>query len=341
MGAVEGVVIPVGGRDFAIPGYMVWAALLYAASGSLVSWRFGRPLVRLGADRYAREAEFRSALVQGSERAEGIALSNGEADARRGLEASLATLIAVLRQIAFARARLTWVTAAYGWGALVFPIIVAAPGYFAGRLTFGELMMVVGAFNQVQASLRWFVDNTGAIADWRAALLRVMTFAGRCSTSTRFTRAPASSSAGRTPTASARRGEVECHNGPIALAPPRLELGPGERVLDPRQARAQGARPLPRGRRACGAPAPADRGAARPRGRLPDAAAVPAGGHAPGRPDLREATTTRRSGPRSSAPSSPPSPATSTASRAGTATSVSASRRSSATRGCSSPGRNG
>ena len=42
----EGVVIPVGGRDLAIPGYMVWAALLYALTGSLLSWRVGRPLVQ-------------------------------------------------------------------------------------------------------------------------------------------------------------------------------------------------------------------------------------------------------------------------------------------------------
>jgi len=170
------VVLPIGGRDLAIPGYMVWAALLYAASGSLISWRVGRPLVSLGTDRYAREAEFRAAVVQAAQRAEGIALSNGEAERRRILEASLGSLVAILRQVAFARARLTWVTASYGWVALVFPIIVAAPGYFAGRLTFGELMMVVGAFNQVQTSLRWFVDNTGTIADWRAALLRVMNF---------------------------------------------------------------------------------------------------------------------------------------------------------------------
>ncbi|MBB5222264.1 putative ATP-binding cassette transporter [Amaricoccus macauensis] len=170
------VVIPIGDRDLAIPGYMVWAALLYAASGSFISWRIGRPLVRLGTDRYAREAEFRAAVVQASQRAEGIALSNGEAGSRRVLVASLESLVAVLRQIAFARARLTWVTASYGWVGLVFPIIVAAPGYFAGRLTFGELMMVVGAFNQVQSSLRWFVDNTGTIADWRATLFRVMSF---------------------------------------------------------------------------------------------------------------------------------------------------------------------
>jgi vitamin B12/bleomycin/antimicrobial peptide transport system ATP-binding/permease protein len=34
--------------------------------------------------------------------------------------------------------------------------------------------MVIGAFNQVQQSLRWFVEHFHQIADWRATLLRVM-----------------------------------------------------------------------------------------------------------------------------------------------------------------------
>jgi putative ATP-binding cassette transporter len=42
-------------------------------------------------------------------------------------------------------------------------------------MTFGGLMMVVGAFQQVQSALRWFVDNLSRIADWRATLLRVVT----------------------------------------------------------------------------------------------------------------------------------------------------------------------
>ncbi|PZQ45816.1 MAG: glycosyl transferase family 1 [Rhodovulum sulfidophilum] len=229
----EGVVLPIGGRDIVIPGYMVWAALIYAVSGSLISWQLGRPLVRLGSDRYAREADFRFALVQGSERAEGIALSNGEVDSRRALEASLGTLVSVLRRMAFARARLTWVTAGYGWVALVFPIIVAAPGYFAGRLSFGELMMVVGAFNQVQQSLRWFVDNTGAIADWRATLLRVMNFRQAL-----LDLDGVEASAGlieRREGASDRfvldAVRVETRHGGVSLVPPRLEVEPGERVL--------------------------------------------------------------------------------------------------------------
>ena len=228
-----GVVIPIGDRDIAIPGYMVWAALLYAISGSVISWRVGRPLVRLGADRYAQEAAFRSTLVQASERAEGIVLSNGEADSRRGIEASLDVLVGLLRQVAMARTRLTWVTAGYGWVAIVFPIIVAAPGYFAGRLTFGELMMVVGAFNQVQSSLRWFVDNTGTIADWRAALLRVMNFRQAL-----LGLDAAEAGAGlieRTESEGDRLTledvRVESRHGSIALDTPRLEIAPGERVL--------------------------------------------------------------------------------------------------------------
>ena len=71
---------------------------------------------------------------------------------------------------------LTWVTAGYGWFTLVAPILVAAPLYFAGNLTFGGLMLASGAFMQVQSSLRWFVDNFSTIADWRATLLRVAGF---------------------------------------------------------------------------------------------------------------------------------------------------------------------
>ncbi|HET9069457.1 MAG TPA: SbmA/BacA-like family transporter, partial [Amaricoccus sp.] len=229
----EGVVIPVGGRDLAIPGYMVWAALLYAISGSLVSWRVGRPLVRLGADRYAREAEFRASLVQGSERAEGIALNNREADVLRGLEASLATLVTALRQIAFARMRLTWVTAGYGWVGLVFPIVVAAPGYFAGRLTFGELMMVVGAFNQVQQSLRWFVDNTGQIADWRATLLRVMNFRNALNELDAVEAQAGLIERSEHPDGGFRLDavRVETRHGAVTLAPPLIEVARGERVL--------------------------------------------------------------------------------------------------------------
>ena len=168
------VVFAVGDRSFRIPGYMVWCALAYAIGGSFAAWRVGRPLIALNATRYAREAELRFALVRVSENAEGIALHGSEAQEGRILDRTVDRVVLVMRELANGLTRLTWVTSGYGWLALVAPILVAAPGYFGGGLSFGGLMMVIGAFNQVQQALRWFVDNFPHIADWRATLLRVV-----------------------------------------------------------------------------------------------------------------------------------------------------------------------
>jgi putative ATP-binding cassette transporter len=172
----EQVVFSLGGDPFTIPGYLVWCALAYAISGSWLTWWVGRPLIRINAERYSREADLRFALVRINESAEGISLYGGEPDERRALNQPVERVVEITRQLANGLARLTWITSGYGWLALVVPILVAAPGYFHGTLSFGGLMMVVGAFNHVQTALRWFVDNFPRIADWRATLLRVVTF---------------------------------------------------------------------------------------------------------------------------------------------------------------------
>lgn len=172
----EGMVFNVQGWSFSIPGYMVWCALVYSGTASWLSWRVGRPLVKLNADRYAHEADLRFALVRVNEHANGIALYGGERDENNRLHRELDQVLGVLRKLASGVTRLTFVTDGYGWFAIVVPIIVAAPGYFTGDISFGGLMMVVGAFSQVQQALRWFPDNFSSIADWRATLIRVASF---------------------------------------------------------------------------------------------------------------------------------------------------------------------
>lgn len=166
----------IAGHHVVIPGYMVWCAIGYALIGSGLTWLVGRPLIGLNVLRQAREADFRFALVRVSESAESIALYGGEADERRLLDRSLRPVIEAMRRLSGSVARLTWITSGYSWLAIVVPVIVAAPGYFGGQLSLGGLMMVVGAFNYVQNSLRWFVDNFARLADWRAALGRVAAF---------------------------------------------------------------------------------------------------------------------------------------------------------------------
>jgi vitamin B12/bleomycin/antimicrobial peptide transport system ATP-binding/permease protein len=168
--------LSIGGPSIVIPGYMVWCALIYAGAGSLLSWRVGRPLVHLNAERYAREAEFRFALVRLNEEIEGVTLYGGESDERERLDSIFSTVVAAMERIVLATTGLTWVTAGVGWLAIVAPILVAAPAYFHSAMSFGELMMIVGAFNQVQQALGWFTANFSSIADWQATLLRVASF---------------------------------------------------------------------------------------------------------------------------------------------------------------------
>ena len=228
-----GIVLTFAGHSLAIPGYMVWAALLYAVTGSWLSWRVGRPLVALNASRYAWEAEFRAALVRTHEAAHCVALYGKERDEQRHLLAHLTEVLATMRQIIFASVRLSWVTAGYGWAALVVPILVASPGYFGGKLSFGDLMMVVGAFQQVQQALRWFVDNAGTIADWRATLLRVTSFRDALTLLEGWEKRGDRIEFAEDPTGRLRFRNLSINTpaGPARLAEGDVEVKPGERVL--------------------------------------------------------------------------------------------------------------
>jgi len=166
----------IAGRVVPIPGYMVWAGVLYAGSASLLSYWVGRNLIGRNAERYAREADLRFSLVRVNEHIDAISLAAGEVEEARRIKLNLAAVLAATRGLVIGHTNLTWVTAGYGWLTIVAPILVAAPLYFSSSLTFGGLMMAAGAFIQVQSSLRWFVDNFGTIADWRATLLRVASF---------------------------------------------------------------------------------------------------------------------------------------------------------------------
>jgi putative ATP-binding cassette transporter len=165
----------IGGISLAIPGYMVWCALLYAATGSWITWRVGNRLVGINSWRCQRESEFRFALFQTNQRAAKTG-SFAHEDEEKRLSHNLENVLGMVREIVGATARLTWITAGYGWISVVAPIVIASPAYFGGKMSFGDLMVVVGAFCQVNQSLRWFVDNFALLAEWRAVLSRVIKF---------------------------------------------------------------------------------------------------------------------------------------------------------------------
>jgi putative ATP-binding cassette transporter len=168
--------VQIGGTEYAIPGYMLWAALFYSVLGSVLSYWVGGSLVQRNAERYAREGDLRASLVRTSDHLDAIALAGGEADETRRVEVHFDAVLAATVRLIAGLVNLTWVTAGFGWITVVAPVLIAAPLYFSGKISFGGLMMAAAAFQQAQGSLRWFVDNFGALADWRATLLRVASF---------------------------------------------------------------------------------------------------------------------------------------------------------------------
>ena len=169
----DNMVLAFGTHEVNIPGYMVWFALAYSLAGSLLTYWIGRPLIHLNADRYTQEASLRFSLVRIDDGAQSIALNKSEHTEYVEAETIFEKVQLCSKRLSNTLAQLTFVTSAYGWGTFVAPVIAAMPAYFSGSLSLGGLMMVVGAFGQVQQALRWFVDNFPRIADCRATLTRV------------------------------------------------------------------------------------------------------------------------------------------------------------------------
>ena len=70
------------GNEFAIPGYLVWGALIYAIFGTALTQWIGSPLVNLDFKQQRFEADFRFNLVRVRENSEQIALLQGESAER-------------------------------------------------------------------------------------------------------------------------------------------------------------------------------------------------------------------------------------------------------------------
>ena len=166
----------IGSQSYQIPGYLVWAALIYAVLGTWITHLVGRPLIQLNFNQQRYEADFRFSLVRLRENAEEVTLLAGEGAEEARLRDRFGWVIRNWYDIMRRRKRLTFLTAGYSQVALIFPFIVVSPIYFFGSLTLGGLMQIVSAFGQVQSALSFFVSAYTAIADWKAVLNRLSGF---------------------------------------------------------------------------------------------------------------------------------------------------------------------
>jgi vitamin B12/bleomycin/antimicrobial peptide transport system ATP-binding/permease protein len=161
------------GTTYAIPGYLLWAALTYAVAGTVITHLIGRPLTMLNFDQQRYEADFRFNLVRVRENSEQIALLRGETLENGRLLTRFEKVASNWYAIMSRQKWLTLFTSGYTQFSIIFPIAVVSPAYFAGAMQLGGLVQTAAAFATVQTALSFFVSIYPTFAQWRAVVARL------------------------------------------------------------------------------------------------------------------------------------------------------------------------
>jgi vitamin B12/bleomycin/antimicrobial peptide transport system ATP-binding/permease protein len=165
--------VTIAGSTVTIPGFLVIAAVLYAAiaSGSIMS--IGRGFVQVSEDKNQAEAEYRYTLTRVRENGESIALLGGEQEERDGIDRTFGKVLRQWARLAGQHMRTTLVSQGSSLIAPVVPVLLCAPKFLDGSMTLGQVMQAASAFTIVQTAFGWLVDNYPRLADWNACARRI------------------------------------------------------------------------------------------------------------------------------------------------------------------------
>jgi putative ATP-binding cassette transporter len=214
-----------------IPGYMVWAALIYAVVGSVLTHLVGRPLIGLDFNQQRFEADFRFSLVRLRENSEGVALYRGEQEELGGLRQRFGAVVGNWWKLMLKQKQLTWLTSFYGQLAIIFPLVVASPRFFAGQVPLGHIFQTASAFGQVQGSLSWFISAYRDFAMWKATVDRLIGFAAAVSQAHEEARRPQGERVEGDERLSLDHLALQLPHGGELLTDTSLALEPGKDVL--------------------------------------------------------------------------------------------------------------
>ncbi len=213
-----------------IPGYMLWAAILYAGIGSVLAHLIGRPLIRLNNLQQGVEADFRSNLIRLREEAEGITLYGAEEQERRHALDRFTLLYDNFRRLIRRNARYVLYQLLFGQLAYGLSLLLASPRYFSGAILLGALIQISNAFERVNEALSWLIGSYPVYAEWRATADRLV----ELSRAIRAEAIPALGARiglGRNDTTELKELKISLPDGSDLIAPATLSLKPHEAVM--------------------------------------------------------------------------------------------------------------
>lgn len=159
-----------------IPGYLVWVSLMYALVGTYLTHIIGKPLSAILFKGEKKEADFRYQLIRTRENAEAIAMYDAGEFEKDGILEKFEKIVKNTKEMIFREMKITSFVSFYGQIAVILPIIVLAPKYFAAAITLGVLMQTISAFREINTALSWIIESYVDIAKLKSVVERLYGF---------------------------------------------------------------------------------------------------------------------------------------------------------------------
>ncbi|MEY6430812.1 ABC transporter transmembrane domain-containing protein [Thioalkalicoccus limnaeus] len=166
-------VIAFSGVLWSISPLLFVVAMLYAATGSAMTWLLGRTLIGLNYDQLDREANFRARLVHVRENAESIALLQREGRLRIRLHDRLERLTANFQRIIEVNRNLGFFTTGYNYLIQIIPALIVAPMFIRGQAEFGVITQSAMAFGHLLGAFSLIVTQFQSISVYTAVIARL------------------------------------------------------------------------------------------------------------------------------------------------------------------------
>jgi putative ATP-binding cassette transporter len=226
--------LPLFGINFAFPGYLIIAAIVYAGVGTLVAHWIGWRLIGFNFNQQRYESDFRFAIVRAADHSEPVALMRGEAVERNELGRRFANLVRNWTALVARQTKLTAFTAGYGHVSTLVPTLIVSPAYLVGAIPLGTLIQAALAFQRVEAGFAFCIGAYAKLAEWKAIMDRLHQMEGAMTavdTQLASGKGDIAVAAGREPGLEIGDLAVRLPSGAPIAHIPALSVAPGERVL--------------------------------------------------------------------------------------------------------------